>query len=43
MKLIDVPESIESADIMTCSTDNTVKTWKFNEETKELTHVATLN
>ena len=30
------------ADIATCSADNTIKTWKLNEETKELTNVATL-
>lgn len=31
------------ADVATCSADNTIKTWKLNEETKELTNVATLH
>jgi len=35
-----VPEG-NDASIVTCSADNTVKTWKLNEESKELTEVAT--
>lgn len=36
-----MPEG-NDASIVTCSADNTVKTWKLNEESKQLTEVATI-
>jgi WD40 repeat protein len=36
-----VPEG-NDASIVTCSADNTVKTWKLNEESRELSEVATI-
>ena len=41
LKIVVLPESHE-ADFMSCSSDNLIKTWKVNEESKELEHHTTM-